>query len=81
MFDKDFDSAIAEFENALILTPGNPKALKARDLASYEKTIDGIKRRTQQAIDKLDAGDLEGSLEEYQKILTLFPNDRNQQPE
>jgi len=75
MGEQDFSGAIEEFENALVLTPENPRIFKARELAEYEKDIMDVKRRVIVAMEKLEAGELESAKEEFQKVLTIIPNE------
>ena len=73
LIEKQFDEAIAEFNLALALTPNNPKLLQARDQAEYQRTLDRLRQRTNDAMAKLDQGDMESAKEEFQEILATFP--------
>lgn len=78
---KDYEKAIREFDRALIVTPDNPKILKAREAAEYEKKIEHVKNITNKAIKRLDLGELESAKQEFQKILTIIPNKPIQESE
>jgi len=75
MGEQDFAGAMDEFDKALALTPENPRIFKARELAQYEKDILDVKRRVMMAMEKLEAGELESAKEEFQKVLTIIPNE------
>jgi Flp pilus assembly protein TadD len=72
--ESNYEQAIAEFDRALTLTPDSPKIIKARELALYEENLADIKGRVAEAMEKIDAGDLESAKKEFQKILTLIPS-------
>ena len=76
--EKRYDEALEELNRALTLTPDNPKILKIRAQIFYERYIDEIKRRTTDAISKLDSGDLESAKKEFQHILTIIPKESAQ---
>lgn len=73
--EKRFIEAAEEFDNALSLTPGNPKVIKAHRLALHELAIEGIKEQTRAALEKLEAGDLPAAQKDFQNILTQIPNE------
>ncbi len=76
--DKQYAEALREVDRALTLTPNNPKILKFRDQIIYENHIAEVKRRTNDAIVKLDSGDVESAKKEFQHILTIIPNETTQ---
>lgn len=79
--DRRFDEAIVEFDHALTVTPGNPKITKAREKAEYEKTMEGIKARMDEAARQLDAGELDAAKKEFQHILATIPKESVQNSE
>ncbi len=72
---KNYSEAIAEFDKALIFTPLNPNVLRTKRLAEFEKIKSEISQHSQQAMDKLNAGDVDSAEEEFRKILTKFSSE------
>jgi len=79
--DGNYEEAVLELDRALVATPHNPKILKAREDAIYQQGVEDIKRRTDNAIRKLDAGDVESAKKEFQQILATIPKESNQKSE
>ena len=79
--DSNFEQAFEELDRALTVTPHNPKIIKARKRAIYTKGIEDVKRRTDDAIRKLDEGDLKSAKKEFQQILATIPNESNHKSE
>jgi tetratricopeptide (TPR) repeat protein len=70
---KSYAEAIAEFDRALLLTPGNPKIIRARQQAYYLQKTDKIKFLVHDAMERLDAGDMNSARDMFQEILSLLP--------
>lgn len=70
---KSYSEALAEFDRALLLTPGNPKIIRAQQQACYLQKIDKIKFLVHDATERLDAGDLDSARDMFQEILSLLP--------
>ena len=70
---KKYPEAVAEFDRALLLTPGNPKIIRAKQQAYYLQKIAEIKIVVHDAMERLDAGDINSAREMFQKILSLLP--------
>jgi len=79
--EKRYEEALNEFEQALILTPNNPKLVKGRDRALYGKRIQMIRRRFDDAIDEMETGHLESAKSIFQDILTIIPRKPVAEPE
>ncbi len=67
--------ALNEFDQALKLTPDNPKIVNARKEIIKQMTNEQIKQRTDTAIRQLNAGDTRAARRELQKMLSNFPDD------
>ncbi len=76
-----YSEAMEQYDQALTLTPDNPKVLRARDEVVEEQKKRDIQKRTEQALKMLEAGDVESAKEEYHKILANLPNESTQQSE
>jgi len=70
-----YDGAVEEFDRALLLTPRNPKVIRAREQALLEKRREEIRNRSAQAIEMLNAGDTDTAEEEYRKILSIISSE------
>jgi len=69
-----FQDALDQYNQALQLTPRNPKIVEAREKTYRQITKQNIKQYSKQAIEMLDAGDTRAANQELQKILTTIPN-------
>lgn len=67
--------ALQEFDQALQLTPDNPKIMSARIEVIKEMTHKDIRERTDLAIKKLKAGDSRAAKRELQQLLSNFPDE------
>lgn len=76
-----YSEALEQYDQALALTPDNPKVLRARNEVAEEQKKRDIHQRTEQALKMLEAGDVESAKEEYHKILATLPNESTQQSE
>lgn len=72
---KKYKQAIEEFDQALKITPDNPKILKAKERAVYEERIDEVKHRIAVATKELDNGKVESAKQEFQQILAIIPKE------
>ncbi len=79
--EKRYDEALNEFEQALILTPNNPKLVKGRERALYGKRLQMIRSRFENAIDEMETGHLESAKSIFQDILTIIPRKPVAEPE
>jgi tetratricopeptide (TPR) repeat protein len=70
-----YEEAIEEFDRALTVTPDNPKVLKARMKAQYERDVAEVKKLTEKALEKLNLGEVESAKEEFHRILATFPGE------
>jgi len=78
---KQYDEALKEFDHALSVTPNNPKIIRAKEEALYEKALLEAKIRTQDAAHMLERGELEAARDEYKKILATIPEEPFQKSE
>lgn len=76
-----YSEALEQYDQALTLTPDNPKVVRARREAVEEQKKRDVHKRTEQALKLLEAGDVESAKEEYNKILATLPNESTQQSE
>jgi len=76
---KDYAKAIEEFDQALLLTPENPKILRALEEAMEAKKKEDIRQHSKQALKMLEEGDSYSAEEEFRKILTILPKESNQE--
>lgn len=72
---KKYKDAVEEFDQALKVTPDNPKILKARERAIYEERIDEVKHRIAVATEQLDSGKVDSAKNEFQQILAIIPKE------
>ena len=70
-----YDQALEEFTKALSLTPNNPKIIRARDEARLKLIKQETKQYTDSALKMLELGDTVSAKIEFQKILTLIPDE------
>jgi len=79
--EKRHEEALNEFEQALILTPNNPKLVQGRERALYAKRIEMIRLRFEDAMDEMETGHLESAKSIFQDILTIIPRKPVAEPE
>ena len=70
---KRYAEAVAEFDRALLLTPGNPKITRVKQQAYYLQKIEKTKLMVHDAMERLDAGDINSARDIFQEILSLLP--------
>jgi len=73
--DKKYDQALSELDKALVVTPDNPKILKAKEQIMYEERMDEVKKRIGVATQKLNAGEVDSAKKEFQQILATIPKE------
>ncbi len=71
--EKKYKEALQEFDRALLLTPDNPKMMKAKQQVLFSQKIDMVKEKVYVAVKHLDAGDVQSANDMFQEILTLLP--------
>lgn len=72
---RQYESAIHEFDQALLLTPHNKKVVEARQKAALEIVKNDVRARSDRAIRMLDEGDTYSAKGEIHKILTTIPQE------
>ncbi len=72
---KKYSEAISEFDQALRVTPDNPKLVKAKERAQYEERIDEVKERIGVATEQLNTGEVDSAKKEFQQILAIIPKE------
>lgn len=72
-----YTEALAEYNQALKLTPNNMKIIEARKKVAVELTKINIKERSDLAIQMLNSGDTISAKREVQKLLTEIPSESN----
>ena len=77
----EFDKSIEEYDQALKITPDNPKILKAKKTAQYWKAVETIRKHSDLALHLLDVGDVVSAKEEFSKILSTIPSEPIQKSE
>lgn len=76
LFDENrFHEAVIQYDQALVLTPDNPKVIRAREKALIELTKNDIKQRSDRAVELLNSGDVINAREELKKLLAIIPNE------
>jgi len=78
---KDFEKALIEFDRALNLTPNNPKLIRAKNDTLYQQRIEEVRKRVNEAMKQLDAGQVDAARSEFQNILTIIPSEPVQKSE
>lgn len=73
--NKNYMSAIEEFNKALKLTPQDPRVMRAREQALRELRKERLREYSDQAIRSLDSGDSFSARNEIRKMLTTVPNE------
>ena len=73
--ERNYAAAIEELDVALSLTPQNPKILRAREEILEDKMKEEVYKHTDQALQMLDEGDFHSARDDFQKILTIIPNE------
>ncbi len=68
-----FDEASKELRRAELLTPGHPRIQALKERVRRGKLIAEIRRRTQEALARLQEGRLQDVEKEFQDILAIFP--------
>ena len=79
--DQQYDNAIDEFNLGLAITPNNPKLLNAVKQVEEEMEIDLLKKRAEDAMEQLNAGDLMSAKQKFQEILATIPEESNHKSE
>ena len=75
-FDQaNYQEALKEFNQALSITPDNPKVIDARKKTILELSKINVKEHSDQAIKMLNSGDSLSAKSEIQKMLTAIPNE------
>lgn len=77
MQNQQYEEAAAEFEQALSITPHNPKVSQDLSRVRYEQRAGMINARTYDALEKFNSGDLESAKKEFQDILATIPDEPN----
>ncbi len=72
---KKYDQALEQYAQALTLTPGNPKVLRARNEARIGMIRQHAKESADAALSMLELGDTVSAKVEFRKILTLIPDE------
>jgi tetratricopeptide (TPR) repeat protein len=72
---KKYSQAISEFDQALKVTPENPKLVKAKEQAQYEERIDEVNQRINAATAQLKTGEVDRAKNEFQQILAIIPKE------
>lgn len=67
--------AIAQYNQALLLTPDNPKIVTAREEAILERHLAEVETRSGYAVKFLKSGDTLSAKEEFRRILTIIPDE------
>ncbi len=70
-----YEQAFDEYNEALSLTPDNPKVMKARNNARLQIIKKQVKESTDSALKMLELGDTVSAKIEFRKILTIIPNE------
>jgi len=71
--EHQYSEALEEFDRALVLTPNNPRLIKAREEALYGRRIQVIRQRFEKAVSEMETGHLESAKSIFQDILTIIP--------
>lgn len=72
---KRYDQALDAYNQALALTPDNPKITRARDQALLESIKENVQQSADSALKMLELGDTVSAKLEFRKILTLIPDE------
>ena len=72
-----FQEAIREFDQALMIVPNNPTVIEARKKTVREISRLNIEMHYDKALELLDSGDSASAKNEIHKILATIPNEQN----
>ena len=72
---KKYKEAVEEYDQALKITPDNPKILKAKESTIYQERIDEVKNRIAVATKQLESGKVDSAKKEFQHILAIIPDE------
>jgi tetratricopeptide (TPR) repeat protein len=75
--EKRFTDALTEYDRALSLTPENPKVIKAKAEAKYAMDLEHARQLAGQAVETLNAGEIEKARKEFQAVLATIPDISN----
>lgn len=70
-----YREAMNEYDQALLLAPGNPQIVNARKKVILEMAKESVREQSEQAIKRLEAGDTVSARHEIQKMLTTIPEE------
>ena len=73
--DENYEEALKEYDQALHLSPKNPKIIDARKKTLLEIVKKNVKEQSEQAIKRLETGDTLSARHEIQKMLTTIPKE------
>lgn len=77
----EFEKALGAYDEALKITPDNPKILKAKRTAEYKQAVEAIRKHSDLALHLLNVGDVVSAKEEFSKILSTIPSEPIQKSE
>jgi Flp pilus assembly protein TadD len=67
--------ALTEFDEALRLTPNNPKIMKAKKDLAMQKAKEDFERRSEHALRMLESGNTLSARQEIRNMLSTIPNE------
>lgn len=73
--EERYQEAIMAYNQALFLTPDNPKVKKARERVTLRITKEDVQKHTDMAMRLLAVGDTASAKMEFRKILSIIPNE------
>ena len=72
---KQYAQAVKAFDQALALTPGNPKIVRSRQRALHELNKIMVHTHVNEAMKLLDKGDTQKAQSQFQQVLTIIPDE------
>jgi tetratricopeptide (TPR) repeat protein len=70
-----YSRAMMEYEQALVLTPDNPKFMEAKKALKIHKAKEEFQRRSEHALRMIESGNTLSAKEEVRNMLATIPND------
>ena len=72
---EEYAEAVKVFDQALVLTPDNPKIVRSRQRALHELNKIMVQEHVKEAMKLLEKGDTHNAQNQFQQVLTIIPDE------